>query len=366
LLAGLQLALKQKEEQISGLKAISDGQFRNIKSSKVDRNSGNSRELKTTLTEKANKFEKAVQTRHEDLFKPQIGTLWSYAQEKSEELDDLTEEKKAKKTATAIDEEFLESFLEDIRHELENELSTDMVMFDDLLKDFHDEVKKAMEQNGMKSNVPELQRSELTNELNRSLDIAIRIDRPYSGEATTTGFYEYLMAIRRYQMIFFMMASSFGLSFKSGLKEIMLPLTIILLSVGGYFVITGAQKERLENKKKELKKAQDALFAECKRIFNDVQRDWYTRVRDELRLKVNEMTSSSEKILKSHSTDKMSEFHEKKETVQAKVKELESTEKSIVTQVRSVDKLLSEIRKVKTGTKRTASQIMRSAERANR
>lgn len=360
---GLSLSLSQKKRELSGIKTVTDGELRSVSNSKSSRDSDGIRELKQRISSVGTEFETGIQNRHDELFKPNIGVLWNKYQERAEELVELKEEKQAKKTISTIDDEFIEAYLGELRMDIRSELTTDVLMIDDMLKDIRRDIQKAYNERGISSQLPQ-QPISLRESLDRSLDIAVRIDRPYRGESSKSGFYEYMMAIRRYQMIFWMMASSFGLSFGPGMREIMLPISIILLSVGGYFVVTGTKKERADTKEKELMRAKESLFSETKRMFNEVQRDWMSRIKDTIKMNINTLILEFEGKLKHRHEMQKADFQDKKANMQLKVKELDSREKKLSNDDRELGKLLGDLKKLQSNLRRASTQLIRNMERA--
>ena len=80
----------------------------------------------------------------------------------------------------------------------------------------------------------------------------------------------------------------------------MIPVTILLLGIGGFSVYRSVIKEREENLAKEADKARDSLRGEYKRIFNEAQRDWSNRVSEHLKDQYTVIAEAVEQHLKSY------------------------------------------------------------------
>jgi hypothetical protein len=118
-------------------------------------------------------------------------------------------------------------------------------------------------------------------ELSLTLDSSIRIERPYEAAVQRKGFYEYFMAVRKYQMIFLMFISLFGIgSYIRRQPKIMITATLILTAFGAYTLRKTVKQERQEQTDKEVERAREMLRDETKRMSSETLQRWRKQLSD--------------------------------------------------------------------------------------
>jgi len=166
-------------------------------------------------------------------------------------------------------------------------------------------------------------------ELVSILDSVVYIDKPFSAEMPKKGAYEYFMAVRKYQMLFFMMASAFGLSFVRNVMMFTIPATLVLLGFGIYSVMITVEKERKEKTEKELKKAQESLFGEAKRIATEISRQWGRQFSEHLRNQGILITEETENYIKVFYTKRKTGLDEEKKNLQRMLQGIDQSERTL-------------------------------------
>jgi hypothetical protein len=94
----------------------------------------------------------------------------------------------------------------------------------------------------------------------------------------------------------------------------MIPITIVLLSIGGYYVYKSVIEEREDIADKELERAKESLRTEYKRILSEAQREWVSTLNDHIKEQLTHLVNSMEKQVK--------DFYQKKSALQSEQKQL--------------------------------------------
>lgn len=169
---------------------------------------------------------------------------------------------------------FEDDLLRILRERISAHCIGDLVALKDLYRIVSAEVDRVLDAAGGPPVVP-IQFGYLPDEkLERLLERSVSLERRYQGELPRSGFFEYVMMARRFQVILFMFISAFGLSFLRQYQSFMVPASILLLSFGGLYVWHWVKKERVESTRRELEKAREALRGEVKRMLSELQRGW--------------------------------------------------------------------------------------------
>ncbi len=108
-------------------------------------------------------------------------------------------------------------------------------------------------------------------DFNHSLFLSnlVKIERNFESLVARKNWMDHIIGARKYQMLFFMIVSTFGLSFLRQMKWFMVPVSLCLVSWGFYSIIKSNKTEEEENKQKELLKASELLKEETRRIISE-------------------------------------------------------------------------------------------------
>ena len=286
-------------------------------------------ELRSYIQHQLYDFERGAANRMNDLFAPQTGTLFVEIKNRINGLDTLEKISMAKTTQLSIPGSFSQALLKVIFEKVIAHCRNDLLT----MKDFFKLISQGVEDKIMKSKgppvVPQFQFISVE-QVEKLLDGKILLERMFKGELPRKGFYEYLMAARRYQMVAFMLLSAFGLSFLRRYREYMIPLTIVLLSVGGISIFHSVRRERTEGLAKEIEKAKDLLQAELTRIFNDIQRGWSTLISNHLKEQSVALMSQIESSTRHHYRHQIDIETEEKQRVQRQLHGLDTQERTLL------------------------------------
>jgi hypothetical protein len=230
-------------------------------------------EARGLLQKQFDRFQKDLSRRLKDQVAPQEGALWHEIDAAVEALDRFDMTKKPKADAVTIPEEFQQPLLHRIREVLGATCRSSLVELHDFLRDIKDKIERLLEERGGPPVVLHFQHLP-AERVDTVLQRSVVIQRPYKGEITRKGVMDFFMAARRYQMLFFMVFSAFGLSFIRSFTAFTIPAGMVLMAYGMLNVVNGAKRQRAEAEEKEMGKARETLRTELSRAMADVQKIW--------------------------------------------------------------------------------------------
>jgi len=278
---GLELALEKEKRSLSSKRTVLD-QKAAVSQLKT---SGNASEIigetRGYIQKQFDQYKAESAKRMKSLIAPFDGSLSQEIEAAIKAFNEFDYEKKPKIFVVRVPADLQKHLLRRAQEDLAEAGRTDLMQMGEVFRRVQEEVEKLIESKGGPPTVVHfnyLSDHELTNLLDRS----ISIQRPYSGTLARRGPMDYFMAARRYQMIFFMMFSAFGLSFIRSYRQIMVPLTVLLLSFGLLNVINSTRKQEKETEELELEKARELLRAELRRSMNEVEKTWSAIVANHL------------------------------------------------------------------------------------
>ncbi len=219
-------------------------------------------------------LEKRVQDAMERFFLPATGDYWNKVYPSIDTLKELETITKAKSNILKINDKVQDAFLNLNRKVLHQQYKNIMRLVNDAVNS----LEKEIGQNCREKEIPIVNffNNPLSDkELPLILDSSVRMERPYEATVQRKGFYEYFMAVRKYQMLFLMLVSLFGIgSFIRSKPQITITASLILTGFGAYTLRKTVRQERQEQMDKEVYRAQENLREEAKRIGNETLQRW--------------------------------------------------------------------------------------------
>jgi hypothetical protein len=284
-------------------------------------------------------FEKEIKESADEKFRNKIGSLWLKSQELINKLQSLKAEKKTKKQILFVSNEFQEELVDFIYKELYNYCSGDIKKMNAMLDSLKEKTKGLL-----KEETPDVEqfffKQLYDTHFKKTLESIVHIERPYKSEVKRLGGYEIFMAIRRYQMIFFMMFSTFGLTaIFQKTRWIMLSASLILLSIGIFSVLKSSKKEKIETELKELEKAKESLLHEIRRMFSEIQREWSTIITNHLREQMQSYILHLEKLIKDTQSKKTTELNQTKQILTKQLTGIDVKEKMLSNELEANKKI---------------------------
>jgi hypothetical protein len=322
------LIIEQEERSLRGKKAVNQQKLFALQAAEKNDLQELPVKIKSLISLQLGNLEKGVISRFDNFFKPKTGEYYLLVSKIAATIAELKQTQKAKTVELEIPEEIGEEFVSRSYDSIHRHAIEDLKSIQATFNMIEQEIEKICVQNDMPS--PSLNFASLSDaELVSILDSVVYIDKPFSAEMPKKGAYEYFMAVRKYQMLFFMMASAFGLSFVRNVMMFTIPATLVLLGFGIYSVMITVEKERKEKTEKELKKAQESLFGEAKRIATEISRQWGRQFSEHLRNQGILITEETENYIKVFYTKRKTGLDEEKKNLQRMLQGIDQSERTL-------------------------------------
>ena len=285
-------------------------------------------EVRSTLQKRFDRFQKSFSAELDELLDPHEGSLAVEVETTIRSLSGFEVEKKPKIDVFTVPDEVEKGLLERAETALKALLRDEIRRLDEAMREAEAGVERRLESAGgppLTVNFQRLDRKYLQTFVDRS----VTLQRPYRGEVSRRGPMDFFMAARRYQMIFFMVASAFGLSFIRSFKEVTIPIGIVLLAYGLLSVVNSARRQRAETEEKELGKAREALRADFKRAFMDVRRAWEQAIGNHLSEQQSAALEKVDSGMKAHAARTAQAAAQERELLQEQLKNLDNSKRKI-------------------------------------
>ena len=355
------LMVENEERSFKAKKALGQQQAIKIQSKSGPVISDVGTHIKGSITNQFSQLEKAISDSFEAFARPVTGDYSKLTDALADSLETFEETSKSKKKVLTIPKDFTTNYLAEIRKTILSQGHQHLIFMRDSIRETENEINNYCDKNGLPHVALNIKYLTDTN-LVELLDSAIRIEKEYEGKMPQKGFYEYFMAMRKYQMIVLMLASTIGLgTAKQSLGLYMIPLSIILLGWGGYNVYKTVNQEAEELQEVELINAKDVLKTESKRIVGEVSRTWVRTISDHLRNQSNSTLTSIENSMKDYFSKRSMEDEEEKKKVQRQIQGVDNSERKLANLLRAKEAHLRNMSKAKSDFRQAISLTSKKA-----
>lgn len=297
-------------------------------------------DIRNRITRQFTDFERGAAERLASLFTPQIGTLWRETESRLENINGFDEEKKAKSTVMRIPQRKEAELLETVRHTIRAHATADLVAMRDLFQVTSGDIEQLVG-----DDVPLMLHFQYlgTDRLQRLVDVSLRMDKSYKGELPRKGPMEYFMGARRYQMLVYMLMSTFGLTALRRHGTGMIVVSLVLLGFGGFMVSRSVKEEREEGMAKELERARDTVRMEMRRVFAELERGWLSLLTDHLKGQLTSVLAQVDGAVREAQAKKSTEAADEKRRVQRQIQSLEALERQLIAADKARDGVASSV-----------------------
>lgn len=313
--------------------------------------------IKSSVQQQLSLLEKRVQDSMERFFLPATGEFWGKIYPSIDTLSELETTEKAKSNVLKIHDTVRDAYLNLNRKVLQQQFKSTMRLVNDAVSSLEKDMAQVCQQN----NVPMV--SLFVNPLSDKelpiiLDSTVRVERPYEATVQRKGFYEYFMAVRKYQMLFLMLVSLFGIgSFIRKQPQIMITASLILTAFGAYTLRKTVRQERQEQTDKEVERAREMLRDETKRIGNETLQRWRKQMADYFKTLNSQVLRQIEETTSNYQQRKSAQQDEEKRTYQRIIQNLDTNDKALMGYQRSQDMWLRNVQRLKLELKSEFSKI---------
>ena len=329
----------------------------NLSSTKVNWENDPFYQVKNGVQQQLGLLEKRIQDSMERFFLPATGEFWGKIHPSIDTLRELDTTEKAKSNVLRIDDKVQEAFLNLNRRVLSQQFKSVMRLVNDAVNS----LEKDMAQTCRQKEIPtiSLYVSPLNDkELPLTLDSTVRMERSYEATVQRKGFYEYFMAVRKYQMLFLMLVSLFGIgSFIRRQPQIMITASLILTAFGAYTLRKTVSQERQEQTEKEVERARENLREETKRIANETLQRWRKQLSDYFKTLNTQVIRQIDEAASNYQQRKQAQQEDVKRTFQRISQNLDANDKLLASFQRNQDMWLRNVQRLKSELKSEFSKI---------
>lgn len=274
------------------------------------------------------------------------GPLWSVVERAVDAIGGTQREPRLRTTATRLSEADEHAMLTALRQALVAHGVADLKATHDLTRVIEREVFDRLSPALGPSSVLSFQ--PLTDDrLQRLVHVTVTLSKHYQGELPRPGFFEYLMIARRYQMVLVMLLSAFGFSFVRSIRDLMMPIGVLLLSLGALNVLRTVRRERVESEHRELERARDIMRAEARRMLQEFERQWPAIIAQHLQDQWPPMIAAAERALRDRAARDAAEASAARHRTQRQMQSYDALERRYATTARAreaVGSALSQLR----------------------
>lgn len=292
------------------------------------------------------RFQKDVSRQLKDLVAQHEGSLWREIDAAAGELDHFDVVKKPKSDVVSVPADFLNPLLDRIKEVLGEACRSSQVRLRDLLRDVKQDMEQLLEERGGPPVVLHFQKLP-PDQVDKILERAVTIQRPYKGDITRKGVMDIFMAARRYQMLFFMIFSAFGLSFIRSFTAFTVPAGLMLMAYGFLNVYQGFKQQRAEAEEKELGKARDSLRSELTRAMGEVQKLWDQTLSAFMTEQQQNALELVEGTIRTSSAMDSRHAAGDKELVQQQIKSLDASQKKLAEGIKNADAASTDLTQIR-------------------
>ncbi len=352
------LFINQIERELSAQQILAQQQNNMLQGVNVSGGKDSFRELKVRIEKYFNNFETGIKNKFEEAIRPEIGSLWLKMENMIAGMESLHKTSVGKKTVLSIPETKVKEVLDELQSFFYNNFTADIMTMNDLFNIIEKDIEREITKMGAVY-LPINFRHMSADIISTILNSQIRIQSPFKSEMSNTGLYQYFMAIRQYQMIFVIIFSTFGLSFIRQMDQIMIPATIVLLGVGGYFVVKSVKKERKNTEEKELEKAVKFIQGTYQKIYVDSTRNWLSKMGEHLKTEMKDVLRTVENHVGSFVDAQKDQQKSQQQLIKRQVKSLEEREKSLKLYTKEGENIKRNIRRFRTDIRTELNKILK-------
>lgn len=296
-------------------------------------------EVRSQLTHQFADFERGVSERLGGLFTPQVGAVSQEVEALLAQMTMLQQNNGAKTVHLNVPEEVQANLQGSIRERVEKHATQDLIAMRDLFRMASNDVAEVLREVPLALHFQHLGMERLQ----RLLNIAVRFDKSYKGELPRRGPMEFFMGARRYQMLLYILMSSFGLTALRRHGFAMVAASLVLLAVGGLLVTKSTRLEREEGLAKELDRARDTLRTESRRIVAELERGWMALVTDHLKTQLSSAVTQVDAAVREAQARRSGESAEEKRRLQRQIQNLEGAERQLATADKACGAVISSL-----------------------
>lgn len=216
------------------------------------------------------------------------------------QMPPLDKKKEAKQSRYIIPEDFSQEILRKIRDNAQQSIQIALSNANQALAYFEQDLRRYVAESGLDlpTGIPPLLTEESIQQL---LNNQISYKKQFEGTIRSRKFMEFFTGARSWWMIAYMVGAMFGFRFSRNL-----PLTILLVLLGIYYVWNTQRKEKREQQYKYEEQARLYLAEQLSRIVQDLQRAIEKLISEKVRTTMDYLLEKASGLLRSATSHKQS------------------------------------------------------------
>ena len=324
---GFRCACEREQATLAALKRSCED---NLKQAQVQAMgaSGDAAELRSLLQRELAGLRKTQCDDFAALIDTRRGTLGAEIEAVIGSLDRLDQEPGNRSFATSIPAGFAQRLEQMLRTRLGDHFDASLRSMEQRVSEVASTITTRLQERGF-SQAPLHAARVVPQRIDDLLDQADSGLSSYRGELPRRGLMDYFMAARRYQMVFFMVFSTIGLSFVRSYRELTIPSAVFLLSLGLLNVAHSTRRERAESTARELQRARESLRSAIKSVLSEIQRGWESLLAEHTTDVQERFSSTLETTFASHQERTQSLQVQQQKNLQSRLKALDRRQRAL-------------------------------------
>lgn len=293
-------------------------------------------------------FEKSVQEGVAELFLPQIGSLSKKVDQRLATIDDLERTEGEKSIQLRVKPTDESELLRLVGDNIRDRSYADLRSFRDVMELLSTDIDRTL--SGAGAPPVTLRHAQVPDSrINRVLDSAIRIERPYRGELPREGWQEFYQEARKSSALMTSAVTTpmtlISTTLPDNIRRRAVGLTgglsIVFAIVGLVKVWRSLPRERAETVAREVDRARDVLRSEVRRMFSEAERGWTSAISDALRDEQSTVLLQFEAAIREGQSRRNSDITDEKSRLQRAMEGLQHAEGQLSVSSRTRDTVLN-------------------------
>ncbi len=318
--------------------------------------------LRNELTEQMAMLEKGLADGFENYLRPQTGQLSQVTDRLLADLPELAQSEKTKTISLHIPEQYVNFFLDGVFGEINKFCEDQLITIRDAFKLTQQDLERRIEKEGLPQ-VPFNFKPLTDKQLSVIMNSSIRIDKIYEGALPKQGPLEYFNALKSYQAMLYLFASSLGLSYFEKARYITIPAAIVLIGICIYYIHKSVVQEYREAGEKEYLKAKENLTNEAKRMGGEIARQWNKVVTDQIKMQLTQNSNTLDFTLKEFGSKKQHEAEDEKRRLEKISQSFEVQEKKIAAGLKAKESFHRNFIRVRADLRQSVAIQLKKADR---
>lgn len=331
-------------------------------------NYGEIQEIRRRVQNRIKQFEKQFKDYQKTNFNPPVGNFYKQEMPKINQLNYLEDKKTGKQIIYVIPEDVQNDILTSIKDTVTKSLNIEKEKTLAFATSIEEEVSRFLGEKELKL-LTKTSAFIDSNTVTHLVNNSVVIDRKFEERVSDrSGIYNFFMNARRYYMVIFMLMPMLGIGLSAiidGLGYFMIPISVLILGIGGYSEWSNQQKEKEENKEKNLDKARTYLTDQIKRILGNLSKGWKEEIIDNLKEQTDRILSFSEQDLQNQHKINKSENDKEKNRLQAIFNQLKTQESAFGKIDRSISRLNDDFNNLKVDINEKLESLSETNKRNN-